>query len=332
MRVRTVGDHVELHVIDAGPGLTDEERQPRLRPVLAGHVRRVRWLRTRPRDRRPARRRVRWRRDAAAGRRHRCRRARALRRGTGDRPIASRGREPCDRRTRSPRSGRGARGGRGSHRDRTAAHVGRGFARDLVVRCHHGHGRGARLRASSRSGLVRRFERPVDGVRAVASGRTRGCARPAGARAARTDRRARRRVRDGPHRRRDDPAAHPARRRVRRRASAAGGAVRRRSRRASTDVPVTDAAAAAAPGRASSRLDAVPGPARPVRRTAPDASSSGCGGSSARIPPAPVRADARARRLPERQLHRRRRKASARCSTGSSPTSATRSRTSDGCA
>ena len=26
VRVRTVGDHVELHVIDAGPGLTDEER------------------------------------------------------------------------------------------------------------------------------------------------------------------------------------------------------------------------------------------------------------------------------------------------------------------
>jgi hypothetical protein len=46
--------------------------------------------------------------------------------------------------------------------------------------------------------------------------------------------------------------------------------------------------------------------------------------------PAPAANSPRARRLPEQQLHRRRGR-HARCSTGSSPISATRQRRSDGC-
>ena len=165
----------------------------------------------------------------------------------------------------------------------------------------------------------------------LGSGRTRGCARPAGARAARTGRRARRRVPDGPHRRRDDPAPHPARRRVRGRAPAAGGAVRRRSRRASTNSTGHGAAAAAAPGRRAADstqyrdlLDQFDEP-HPTFEL-------GLRWLDGAHPAGARPADARARRLPQRQLHRRRRKASAPCSTGSSPTSATRSRTSAGCA
>ena len=141
-------------------------------------------------------------------------------------------------------------------------------------------------------------------LQAAAARRGPGPDRPVPARAGR---RPRRRLRHGPHRGRDDPPPDPARRRVRRRASPGSppqcGAIAAQIHA----VDVGGAAEARGAGTARSRSSSTASILDTARRAASRvrARAALARGAHPGRPAADARAAPRARRLPQRQLHRR---------------------------